>query len=471
MASWEELSRGRFGKRLLEKFAEPCVKRIRCSPSRKRVLKDFAESCRKKSFRSLGYLPRGFVLTEPGESTFNDGLDNVDHDYICRVGDKINVPGSDVTYEILGGLGRGCFGQVLKCRSTTDSRPVALKITKHSKFLADDFAMEVREEARILGMMDHPRIVRMFGTFEHRGHFCIALELLGKSLLEELDRNGKPGLPITLIQSVSGQMLSALQYLAAVSIIHGDLKPENVMILDAGVWRSVLDTRGPQVKIIDFGAAQDCELGQDVVIQTAPYRAPEVFIGLPFTCAADMWSFGCIVAELFLGSSLFPHCAPDEEVLQCIEELLGKIPDHMLSGGRQVSRFYNKLLLPTCPPTNHVSRGQQRWAAARSMMTSLVQHFWSAHDNPDVRNGKCRFESRTVRRSGKSLKREISGARYEICWSHAMMARRLSPDSLADQSIRRWALLDLLRHALQKDPKRRWTARQACDHPFVVGTF
>ena len=81
------------------------------------------------------------------------------------------------------------------------------------------------------------------------------------------------------------------------SVIHCDLKPENIMLETSS--KSV-------IKVIDFGAA--CLLNERVYtyIQSRFYRAPEVILGIPYTMAIDMWSLGCILAELFISFPLFP---------------------------------------------------------------------------------------------------------------------------------------------------------------------
>ena len=80
------------------------------------------------------------------------------------------------------------------------------------------------------------------------------------------------------------------------SVVHRDLKPENILLCQPG--RSA-------VKVIDFGSS--CFETQPVYsyIQSRFYRSPEVILGLPYYCAIDMWSLGCVLAELILGLPLF----------------------------------------------------------------------------------------------------------------------------------------------------------------------
>merc|ERR1712113_95892 len=152
--------------------------------------------------------------------------DNADHDFICRVGDVLL--GSGAQYEILACLGKGGFGQVVKCRSSANQTHVAVKIVKHTLFLSE-VALEVETEIRILSFVSlgYAGIVNMLDCFDHAGHMCIVFELLGPNLLEILERDGKPGLPSAFVRHAAEQLLAALHRLREVSVIHGDLKPEN----------------------------------------------------------------------------------------------------------------------------------------------------------------------------------------------------------------------------------------------------
>ena len=80
-------------------------------------------------------------------------------------------------------------------------------------------------------------------------------------------------------------------------IVHCDLKPENVMLRQPN--RSI-------IKVIDFGSSCMTDERIYTYIQSRFYRAPEVIMGLPYGTPIDMWSFGCILAELFTGYPLFP---------------------------------------------------------------------------------------------------------------------------------------------------------------------
>jgi serine/threonine protein kinase len=101
---------------------------------------------------------------------------------------------------------------------------------------------------------------------------------------------------------MSSQILDALIVLRDASIIHCDLKPENILLAPPAASGGALG----QLKLIDFGSA--CFETRTVYsyIQSRFYRSPEVLLGLSYSASIDMWSFGCVAAELFLGLPLFP---------------------------------------------------------------------------------------------------------------------------------------------------------------------
>lgn len=99
-------------------------------------------SCSSEFSYSQSYAPRR-VLTKLSKGVHNGNYDNAEHDYICRVGDKI-VNSDGHSYEILERLGHGTFGQVLKCMPSFGSQPIALKIIKNKPAYYHQAFVEVR---------------------------------------------------------------------------------------------------------------------------------------------------------------------------------------------------------------------------------------------------------------------------------------------------------------------------------------
>ncbi|RKO87190.1 kinase-like domain-containing protein, partial [Blyttiomyces helicus] len=237
------------------------------------------------------------VLTKPSKPVHNDNYDNEEWDYILFVNDILGAPEGQ-QYQILDVLGQGTFGQVVKCLNLKTKETVAVKVIKNKPAYYNQSLVEVA----ILDLVsfqndDLKHIVRQKDTFQFRSHLCIIFEMLSVNLYELIKQNQFRGLSTNLVRVFVSQILDALVVLNRARIIHCDLKPENILLKS-------LDS--PSIKVIDFGSA--CHENQTVYtyIQSRFYRSPEVLLGLPYSSAIDMWSLGCIAAELFLGLPLFP---------------------------------------------------------------------------------------------------------------------------------------------------------------------
>ncbi|XP_035998492.1 homeodomain-interacting protein kinase 1-like [Fundulus heteroclitus] len=152
---------------------------------------------------------------------------------------------------------------------------------------------------------DKFNIIIFNDSFSHVGYYCLEFEKLDINMLEFLQRRPDHALELKEIRPVVHQLATALDFLQDVGIVHADLKPENIMIVDRG-------QQPMRVKIIDFGLAlKNPEEHTGTVLQTLWYRCPEVLLGTAFNGAIDVWSLGCITVEIFTGSALFP--GEDEE--------------------------------------------------------------------------------------------------------------------------------------------------------------
>jgi homeodomain interacting protein kinase len=129
-------------------------------------------------------------------------------------------------------------------------------------------------------------------------------------------------------------VLTALLKLKQLGLIHADLKPENIMLLDP--------VRQPyRVKVIDFGSASHVSKAVcNTYLQSRYYRAPEIILGLPFCEAIDMWSLGCVLAELFLGLPLFPGQNVHNQLVRMIK-VLGRPCERLMTQGQHVHRYFH----------------------------------------------------------------------------------------------------------------------------------
>lgn len=275
------------------------------------------------------------------------------HGYDDENGSYVHVPHDHISYrfEVLKVIGKGSFGQVVKAYDHKYQILVALKMVKNEK----RFHRQAQEEIRILEHLkkqdkdNNMNIIHMYENFTFRNHICITFELLSVNLYELIKRNRFKGFSIQLVRKFAHSILLCLDALYKNRIIHCDLKPENILLKQQG--RS-------GIKVIDFGSS--CYEHQRVYtyIQSRFYRAPEVIIGAKYGMPIDMWSLGCILAELVSGYPLFPG-EEEGDQLACIIELLGMPPPKLLEQAKRARNFISSKGYPRYCTVNTLPDGTE----------------------------------------------------------------------------------------------------------------
>ncbi|KAK0441175.1 uncharacterized protein EV420DRAFT_1623060 [Desarmillaria tabescens] len=252
-------------------------------------------------------------MATPDNSSNNYGYDDERGDY-----QVVNHDHLAYRYEVIDTLGKGSFGQVLHCRDHCSGESVAIKIIRNKKRFHHQALVEIKilDNLRKWDEDEKHHVIKMTEHFYFRNHLCIAMELLSINLYELIKANGFVGFTTALIRRFTSQMLMSLSLMRHHRIVHCDLKPENVLL------------RHPAksgIKVIDFGSS--CFETEKIYtyIQSRFYRSPEVILGMNYHMAIDMWSLGCILAELYTGFPIFPG-ENEQEQLLCIMEVLG-VPD------------------------------------------------------------------------------------------------------------------------------------------------
>lgn len=157
-------------------------------------------------------------------------------------------------------------------------------------------------------------------------------ELLGKNLYADLKETNFKGFDLkNKLRPMIFQIVQGLVYIKHCKIIHCDLKPENLMYSDS---------RKKNIKIIDFGSSSSFGMNTFTYVQSRFYRSPEVVLGLPYDHQVDMWSLGCIVAELFCGRPIFPGI-DENELLEFHILMCGRPPQYMIEKCNKQAKFFN----------------------------------------------------------------------------------------------------------------------------------
>ena len=217
-------------------------------------------------------------------------------------------------YRIVKFLGEGAFSKAIQCIDTEGGRnaPVCMKIVKCGD--RKDYFDQSLDEIKLLQYingghenMDAVHIFQMHDFFYHKEHLFIVCEALGKDLYEmskrEQQSHGGPKyFNLKRLQNIACQTLEALNYLQGLKLLHNDLKPENILIKDV---------ENADIKLIDFGSAFYITDHLGSYVQSRTYRAPEVILGMKYDYKIDVWSLGCILAELWTGNVLLDPKEPD----------------------------------------------------------------------------------------------------------------------------------------------------------------
>ncbi|XP_041009530.1 LOW QUALITY PROTEIN: dual specificity tyrosine-phosphorylation-regulated kinase 2-like [Juglans microcarpa x Juglans regia] len=241
-------------------------------------------------------------------------------------------------YYITEYLGSAAFSKVVQAHDLHTGMDVCLKIIKNDK----DFFDQSLDEIKLLKLVnkydpsDERHILRLYDFFYHQEHLFIVCELLRANLYEfqkfNQESGGEAYFTLSRLQVITHQCLEALEYLHHLGIIHCDLKPENILIKSY---------RRCEIKVIDLGSS--CFLTDNLClyVQSRSYRAPEVILGLPYDQRIDIWSLGCILAELCSGEVLFPNDSI-VTILARMIGMFGPIDLEMLEQGQETNKYFTK---------------------------------------------------------------------------------------------------------------------------------
>ena len=240
-------------------------------------------------------------------------------------------------YQITEYLGSAAFSKAVQAHDLQTGMLVCMKIIKNSK----DFFDQSLDEIKLLRLLnradpaDEHNLLRLYDYFYHREHLFIVTELLRANLYEFQKYNRESGeapyFTCSRLQRIAAQVLHALAFMHAQQVIHCDLKPENILIRS---YSRCL------VKVIDVGSSCFVSDHLSSYVQSRSYRAPEVILGLPYDGRIDVWSLGCILAELYSGHVLFQNDSLATLLARCVG-ILGRMPARLLQA-RHARKYFTR---------------------------------------------------------------------------------------------------------------------------------
>ena len=230
--------------------------------------------------------------------------------------DRSNNRQSSHTYSLLKPTGNGAFGMVYKAKDNQNGKIVATK-----KVFQDQ--RYKNRELSIIKELKHDNCCYLYDYFyttasdnPDEEYLNLIMEYMPETLYREVRTYAKQkkNMPLLLIKLYSYQIIRGLGYLHALGICHRDMKPQNILT----------DPNTHELKICDFGSAKKLIPGQPNVsyIASRQYRAPELIFGATeYTNAIDLWSGGCVIAELVLQQPIFDGDSSLEQIVEIIKVL------------------------------------------------------------------------------------------------------------------------------------------------------
>src|ERR1700753_2479083 len=227
-----------------------------------------------------------------------------------------------VDLEILNGI------QVFKGRNRQTGEMVALKeIHLDSEEGTPSTAIR---EISLMKELKHENIVSLYDVIHTENKLMLVFEYMDKDLKKYMDAYGGP-LPPEQIKSFMFQLLRGVAFCHERHVLHRDLKPQNLLI-----------NRRGELKLADFGLARAFGIPVNTFsneVVTLWYRAPDVLLGSrQYDTAIDIWSAGCIMAEMFSGRPLFPGQQNDDQLIR-IFRLMGTPTEHTWPGVSSFSEW------------------------------------------------------------------------------------------------------------------------------------
>nr|Q80YP0.3 RecName: Full=Cyclin-dependent kinase 3; AltName: Full=Cell division protein kinase 3 [Mus musculus] len=210
-------------------------------------------------------------------------------------------------------IGEGTYGVVYKARNKVTGQLVALKKIRLD-LEAEGVPSTAVREISLLKELKHPNIIKLLDVVHREKKLYMVFEFLTQDLKRHMDSSPTSELPLPVVKSYLAQLLEGVSFCHSHRVIHRDLKPQNLLLDGLGA-----------IKLADFGLARAFGVPLRTYtheVVTLWYRAPEILLGSKFySTAVDIWSIGCIFAEMVTGKALFPGDSEIDQLFRIFRTL------------------------------------------------------------------------------------------------------------------------------------------------------
>jgi serine/threonine protein kinase len=207
----------------------------------------------------------------------------------------LDLVGHDVgAYRILSLLGRGGTAEVYKAFHPALRREVAVKVLLQEVSHDIDWVRRIRQEAELLGRLDHPHILPIYDAGEHQGRPFFVMKYMGDTVTLRSQLHGHPW-PLNRVAKVISQVADALDAAHEAGVVHRDIKPSNILV-----------TPELRCSVFDFGIAKpvrrgDSTTGSDLIVGTPEFMSPEQCKGDRIDHRSDIYSLGVMTYQMLVG--------------------------------------------------------------------------------------------------------------------------------------------------------------------------
>lgn len=320
-------------------------------------------------------------------------------------------------YQIIKSIGEGGMANVYLAYDTILDRNVAVKVLRGDLATDEKFVRRFQREALSASSLNHPNIVEVYDVGEDNGQYYIVMEYIeGKHLKELLKKRGH--LTITEVVDIMLQITDGMSVAHDSYIIHRDIKPQNIMILENGL-----------VKITDFGIAMAMNATQltqtNSVMGSVHYLPPEQANGKGATLQSDIYSMGILMYELLTGKLPYRGENAVEIALKHLKEPLPSIREEIPNIPNSIENIIKKATAKNI---------KNRYADAREMHEDLLTCLDDSRKNEPLYQFKYSENNYDDTKMVKIIKEPDAKAKKQKEGSEEVIAKQITPEELKKQN-------------------------------------